>query len=59
MLYTVYYGITFNNEKIYFKSKKAIRNCQVASEITKTDIKEFRLAPLFYQFFSFLIKDNR
>ena len=52
---TVYYGLTNEGLWIWFKSKKAVRNCKTASEITGETIKEFKLAPLFFQIFRFYL----
>ena len=49
-----YYGLTECGLWIWFRTKKTVRNCKMASEICGESIKQFKLVPLFYQVFHFL-----
>lgn len=55
---TIYYGLTDYGLWIWFKSKKAVRNCKEASKITKENIIEFRQAPLYFQIFRFCLQKD-
>lgn len=52
---TVYCGLTEKGLWIWFKSKTPVRNCKRASIITHENIKEYKVAPLFFQIFQFCL----
>ena len=57
---TVYRGLTINGEWILFRSKKAIRNCKMASIICNETIVACRVGSLLNQLFWFVYpKHNR
>ena len=52
---TIYYGLTDYGLWIWFKSKKAVRSCKQASEITNENIVKFHQAPIYLQICRFYL----
>lgn len=48
-----YYGLTEEGLWIWFRTKRAVRNCKAASEICGESIKQFELVPLLYSLLPF------
>ena len=55
---TYYKGLTDSGVWVWFRSKKAVRNCKTASEICGEPIVQFGLAPFLYQIFPWLLSSE-